>query len=493
MRSVEFVAYAEKIHGSELAARAHLEAARMAESAAEGRLSAANSRLAAAEAALAAAQPIVHYDSEGYATYDYSPVYEAEARVSAAQSEVSAAQSALDSARSKRYAAEAALDAVLAEKASAIAEIQQRAAQTSQNISYAGMMTGDFARVGNHLQDSFHQSLSALSRAAGILGSYVSGGGTGSSGSGRSHSGGGASAGGSKRGGSSFTGGVHAMFGGGAGSGRKARFATAGSSGMRSPIRPMQRSSSVSGSSKPVASAFRSASKSGVGGNAVFLKKNASAVHAPKVSASSAGFQSSRQSAGISKRLNGHAAPAPPVPTISLKKKYDPNSRFRQGADRYYTDDNGTPFRMNDALLANAKYTLRGYTYRTDAVGRISCAEGKLRLREQKRSALNTPMTDASKTHHRSSDQRGHLIADLFDAAAGLGNLVPMDCQLNQSRYRSLEARLAKALEAGKDVYYRIQPVYHGRSFRPTGFLVDYTIDGKKESTTFVNHALRRS
>ena len=491
MRSVEFVAYAERIHGSEMAARAHLEAARTAESAAESRLSAANSRLAAAEAALAAAHPIVHYDSEGYATYDYSPVYAAEARVSAAQSEVSAAQSALDSARSKRYAAEAALETVLAEKASAIAEIQSRANQTSQNISYAGMMTGDFARVGSNLQDSFQQGLSALSRAAGILGSHVAGAGGGRGGGGRSGSGGGGGSRSVGRGGSSFTGGVHAMFGGGSGSGTRARFATASSTGMRSPIRPMQHTGSAKSSAKPAASAFQSAKHSGIGGNAVFRKP--AAAKSGSTSASSAGFRSSRQSAGISKRIRGHAAPAPPVPTISLKKQYAPNSRIRQGADRYRTDDNGTPFLMNNALLPNMTYTLRGYTYRTDECGRLCCAEGKLRLREGKRSSLHAAMEAASKTHHRSSDQRGHLIADLFDADSGIGNLVPMDSQLNQSRYRALEARLAKAVAAGKDVHYSIQPIYHGRSFRPTGFLVEYKIDGRKQSTTFVNKALRRS
>lgn len=65
------------------------------------------------------------------------------------------------------------LENVLDEKEQTLFEIQERARKSSQNIKTAGGMYGVYAGVGQAVQNSMQTSLSALSKAASILGGTV--------------------------------------------------------------------------------------------------------------------------------------------------------------------------------------------------------------------------------------------------------------------------------------------------------------------------------
>lgn len=161
---------------------------------------------------------------------------------------------------------------------------------------------------------------------------------------------------------------------------------------------------------------------------------------------------------------------------------------------RVYTDDNGTIYRVDDSLRPNMEYAINGYLYRTDSQGRITGAEGELHLRKRDgRKVIRDDMETIGKGSQRKTDDRGHLIGDIFDGGNGLENIVPMDKKLNQSGgYWKLEKTLGDALAAGCKVYYKVEPRYSGNSHRPSEFVVTYTIDGETTVTVFKNEGASR-
>ena len=138
---------------------------------------------------------------------------------------------------------------------------------------------------------------------------------------------------------------------------------------------------------------------------------------------------------------------------------------------------------------------LGGYTYQTDDLGRIIMAGGVLQKKDHTgRGNMPDQMTAGSKAQNFSGDQRGHLIADMFNASGGMENFVAMDAHLNQVRYRSLEMKLAALVNDpahDNQVSYFVRPVYHGGSYRPVGFAVEYTVNGEQFSERFYNGSLR--
>lgn len=166
-----------------------------------------------------------------------------------------------------------------------------------------------------------------------------------------------------------------------------------------------------------------------------------------------------------------------------------PNPIVEIDGESYRTDDNGVPYaRQNPEtkefeLLPNSKYTLNGYVYYTDGLGRQIKVEGRLHLKEEDgRKPINEDVPDKTP-----GDERGHLIGDRFDGSNLRGNLVAMSFDLNRSEYKALENKLGKALESGSEVTVKIEPKYEGDSKRPTKIIVTYTIDGKVYKETFLN------
>lgn len=138
-------------------------------------------------------------------------------------------------------------------------------------------------------------------------------------------------------------------------------------------------------------------------------------------------------------------------------------------------------YRIGDELVADNKYTLNGYTYKTDSNGRVSEASGKLRLKDKDRDrkSIKDPMDVIGKGDELPTDDRGHLIADRFDGANCLGNLIPQDMHINRSDYNKLETEWARALDNNSEVEVIVEVVYNKKSQRPTHINVVYNIDGE--------------
>ncbi|MDU4961561.1 MAG: hemagglutinin repeat-containing protein [Sporomusaceae bacterium] len=126
-----------------------------------------------------------------------------------------------------------------------------------------------------------------------------------------------------------------------------------------------------------------------------------------------------------------------------------------------------------------------GYKFTTDGNGRISSAEAKLELGKADRNPYAQRTVGGE--DRLLTDDGGHLIASIFKGSGEIDNLVPMNSTLNRSEYKSLENTWKKALEEGKIVNVKIEPIYQGNSLRPAKFKVDYTIDGKAYSERLTN------
>ncbi len=158
------------------------------------------------------------------------------------------------------------------------------------------------------------------------------------------------------------------------------------------------------------------------------------------------------------------------------------------GEPKQYFDDNGTKYREGDMLEPNTKFERNGYSYETDDNGRVISAEGKLQVKDHKgRSEMPDSRDTVAHGEMKSTDDRGHLIADRFNGSGELENLVPMEGKLNKGDYAKLEDTLAEAVNDGADVRLKVEPVYEDDASRPSEFRVTYSIDGEKDAVIFKN------
>lgn len=165
----------------------------------------------------------------------------------------------------------------------------------------------------------------------------------------------------------------------------------------------------------------------------------------------------------------------------------NPHKEVVDGKDYYY-DDNGNLYRIGNELQPNSSYEINGYKFETDEKGRIISAEGKLHLKEHEgRLPIRDSIEDIGQGDEQEGDDRGHLIGDQFDGPNGMENMIPQDAEINRNDFRKLENALAKEVKAGKEVSYKVEPVYDGDSRRPSGFVVTYSIDGEESIRTFPN------
>lgn len=160
------------------------------------------------------------------------------------------------------------------------------------------------------------------------------------------------------------------------------------------------------------------------------------------------------------------------------------------GEPKQYFDDNGTKYREGDMLEPNTKFERNGYSYETDDNGRVISAEGKLQVKDHKgRSEMPDSRDTVAHGEMKSTDDRGHLIADRFNGSGELENLVPMEGKLNKGDYAKLEVTLAEAVNDGADVRLKVEPVYEDDASRPSEFRVTYSIDGEKDAVIFKNRS----
>jgi hypothetical protein len=78
--------------------------------------------------------------------------------------------------------------------------------------------------------------------------------------------------------------------------------------------------------------------------------------------------------------------------------------------------------------------------------------------------------------NRESDDHGGHLIASIFGGSGDIDNLVPMNQNLNQGRWKILENKWSDALNSSEKVKVDIEPKYRGDSQRPERFEVRYKI-----------------
>lgn len=158
------------------------------------------------------------------------------------------------------------------------------------------------------------------------------------------------------------------------------------------------------------------------------------------------------------------------------------------GKGKEYHDDNGTLYRVGNELLPDTTYTVNGYTYTTDSLGRISSAAGTLRIKTHEgHLPIRDSKEDIGKGDEMATDDRGHLIGDQFDGSNGLENMIPQDARINRVVYRNFENQLARLVKDGHTVTVRVEPSHSGDSHRPDGLQVTYTVDGFEDVISFPN------
>lgn len=163
------------------------------------------------------------------------------------------------------------------------------------------------------------------------------------------------------------------------------------------------------------------------------------------------------------------------------------SSYFVDGA-KCSTDDLGKVYRVGDDLVPDSTYEINGYRYATDSKGRITSAEGMLHLKTHEgRLTIHDTLEKIGKGFEKLLDERGHLIADRFDGSAGMENIVAMNGKVNREAFVKIEDKCADALKLGKEVYYKVEPIYEGSSHRPSAFAITDIIDGE-ETVTFLRN-----
>nr|WP_304313794.1 DNA/RNA non-specific endonuclease [Bifidobacterium catenulatum] len=113
---------------------------------------------------------------------------------------------------------------------------------------------------------------------------------------------------------------------------------------------------------------------------------------------------------------------------------------------------------------------------------------GQLHLKaERERLPIRDSLCAIGHGNELKTDERGHLIGDVFDGGNDMGNIVAMDGKVNRSAYKKLENKWRKKLEFGSTVEVKIKPIYEGDSARPSQFAIVDVIDEKKTSTFLKN------
>ena len=122
-----------------------------------------------------------------------------------------------------------------------------------------------------------------------------------------------------------------------------------------------------------------------------------------------------------------------------------------------------------------------GYTYKTDANGRVSSVQADLELGKSDRNSYQQKVS--GRDDRAKDDHGGHLIASMFKGPGEGINIVPMDKTFNGSSgaWYQLESDWKKALENNQSVKINIQPVYSGANKRPDSFIINQSINGIRQ------------
>ena len=202
--------------------------------------------------------------------------------------------------------------------------------------------------------------------------------------------------------------------------------------------------------------------------------------------------------AGTTLKVSAKAINA--VKKIKLKADFDPNLNVQVNGITSKSTGNivelkagskGDWNKLANKPEANTTYKFEnGYTYKTDANGRVSSVQADLKLEANDRNGYQQKVS--GRTDRKPDDHGGHLIASMFKGPGEGINIVPMDKAFNGSggEWYKLETDWKKALEGNKSVKVNIQPVYSGNSKRPDSFIITQSVDsGKPRTLTLKNTA----
>ena len=86
-------------------------------------------------------------------------------------------------------------------------------------------------------------------------------------------------------------------------------------------------------------------------------------------------------------------------------------------------------------------------------------------------------------------DHAGHLIADRFGGSKEIDNIVSQLREVNLSTYKRIENEWARALSAVPElkVEVNIKVIYKETDLRPSGFEIEYKIDGELKTVEISN------
>lgn len=169
-------------------------------------------------------------------------------------------------------------------------------------------------------------------------------------------------------------------------------------------------------------------------------------------------------------------------------KSFSKNESYSYGGIEILLDDKSEIYALRRTiggekfkLVQSNEYVLNGYKYNTDSIGRIKSVQGKLQIPAQTTKRPTLPDVE----ERLESDDRGHLIAREFLGVDTVGNLVPMDWEVNQKvnkkgSYRELEKKLRDAAESPNNkVELKVEPIYTDDSRRPSEFYFSYIVTNK--------------
>ena len=178
---------------------------------------------------------------------------------------------------------------------------------------------------------------------------------------------------------------------------------------------------------------------------------------------------------------------------LGLKADFDPNLNVQVNGITSKSTGNivelkagskGDWNKLANKPEANTTYKFEnGYTYKTDANGRVSSVQADLKLEANDRNRYQQKVS--GRTDRKPDDHGGHLIASMFKGPGEGINIVPMDKTFNgaSGAWYQLENDWKKALESNKTVKVNIQPVYSGASKRPDSFIINQNINGVRQPT----------
>ena len=143
---------------------------------------------------------------------------------------------------------------------------------------------------------------------------------------------------------------------------------------------------------------------------------------------------------------------------------------------------------LNGDLIPNTAYEVDGISYDTDTHGRVERTRvPSLKIKPRNRNAYQQGKSVDLKDG-QPGDQGGHIVAARLGGPGEQINYHPMKGNLNQGAWKKMENDWAKSIQNGQSVTnVDIKAVFQGDSRRPDGFLVNYLVDSKKYSRTFVN------